>query len=340
MKKAWTYALAMAVGSMSLQGHAQMNDENLDINLKETGAYVSNTYGNGYNSEGGDMQNRALEVRFGKELKGRGPGDSKVRIDFIHYNEGHPQNNHRDGIATQVVFRKDISDRVKAEFGIGPYFTMNTTTVDGVELDDKRLGVLATAAVLYYFTSNGWHIRAQYNHVNVPGASRSDAVLVGLGKDFGVSNYRDSRDFDPNSSIWLNVAAGNTITNHGGTNPSANAQIELKKYYGGGFAWSVAAIHEGDDDVRRDRDGVAVQAWYVQPVTEKTSVSAGVGPYFAVNKRGSNNVELNALVSVRVERTIGSKKLGLKVYVDASRVVSASGDDTDKFQFGFGKNLK
>ncbi|MBS1970738.1 MAG: hypothetical protein JSU04_10540 [Bdellovibrionales bacterium] len=341
MNKAWTLALLAAIQTVSLPGRAGYEESVAERNLRLSGAYVSNTYGNGRNSNGDDMQNRALEVRFGQELRGTGlPSDSSVRIDFVHYNEGHPQNNHRDGFAGQIVFRKDISDRMKAEVGVGPYFSMNTTTVDGVELDDQRLGALATAAVLYYLGNNGWHVRAQYNRVQMPGAPSSDAVLVGVGKDFSASHFRDSADYAGDGSVWLDVMGGNTITNHGGTESAKNAAVELKKYYSNGMALSVSGIHEGDDGVRTDRNGVATQVWFVQPISEKWSMSAGVGPYFAINKRGSNNLQTNALISVRAERTVGDSKKGVKVFVDFSRVVSSDNNDRDMMRVGVQKRFK
>jgi hypothetical protein len=341
MNKAWTLALVMTIEAMSLQGRAGYNDNNTERNLHESGAYVSNTYGSGSNSNGDDMQNRALEVRFGKELSGAGlPGDSRVRIDFFHYNEGHPTNNHRDGFGGQIVFRKDISERMKAEVGVGPYFTMNTTTVDGVELDDQRLGALATAAVLYYFTNSGWHVRAQYNRAQVPGAPSSDAFLFGIGKDFPIGGYHDHANSTNDESMSIGVMGGNTITNHGGTKSSRNAGVELKKYYSNGLALSVSSIYEGDDGSRVDRGGIATQVWFVQPVTNKWTASAGAGPYFAINKRGSDNLSTNALISIRAERTVGKASKGIKVFVDFSRVVSSDNNDRDMVRIGIQKRFK
>ena len=72
----------------------------------EHGAYLSLGFGDG-RIHGGDrgggsrwMGGRAFEVRAGRDEPTRlGPG----RIDFVHYNEGHPDNNHRDGFALQWV---------------------------------------------------------------------------------------------------------------------------------------------------------------------------------------------------------------------------------------------
>ena len=102
-------------------------------------AYASGTYGNGKinggNATGDDQMGWAFEVRFGTELNLPGSNgsklfsaDEKFRVDVVHYNEGHHENHHRDGFALQAVYSKPLSQKFTAELGVGPYYSMDTST--------------------------------------------------------------------------------------------------------------------------------------------------------------------------------------------------------------------
>jgi hypothetical protein len=131
----------------------------------EGGVYFSTVLGNGLSDSNESMNWRAFEIRLGKSY------DDNKRFDFIHINEGHMNNNHRDGFAIEAVYDLPLTNNLKLEAGIGPYFSMNTTIVDNKESDDKHLGLLTTVAALYALDgiSAGLHLRASYNHVVMPG---------------------------------------------------------------------------------------------------------------------------------------------------------------------------
>ncbi|MDB5839282.1 MAG: hypothetical protein JWQ23_1234 [Herminiimonas sp.] len=50
-------------------------------------------------------------------------------------NEGHPDNNHRDGFGIQLVYTNAFVNNLAAEFGAGPYLSMNTTEFGGLQLN-------------------------------------------------------------------------------------------------------------------------------------------------------------------------------------------------------------
>lgn len=280
-------------------------------------AYAAGAYGNGRinggNATGDNQMGWAFEVRFGTELDlpGLSAGklfapDEKFRVDVIHYNEGHPENNHRDGFALQGVYSKPLSQKFTAELGVGPYYSMNTSTRNGIEYNKANLGVLASAALLFDIdeVARGMHVRVALNHVTMPGAHSSNALLVGVGKYFDYPAGH-ARPASADESLWLGAAGVHGQTNHGGTETSAGASLEAKKHYGR-WATSVSAILEGDDEVRVDRKGVALQGWFVQPMTKNWTVSAGLGPYIAVNSRSnSDDYRLMALFSLQLDRSIG-----------------------------------
>ena len=305
---------------------------------KNNNAYASAILGNGFAyGEGviGDrsMEGRTFEFRFGKEISVPAFLDEKFRFDFIHFNEGHPDNNHRDGFAGQFVYRKPFNQKLNFEFGLGPYFSVNTTTIKGVELNDAKLGALLSIAALVSIEkySPGLHMRFALNHVSMPETHSSVALLVGVGKYFdNVPARIQSESYE--SSIWLGVTAGISQTNHRGSEGAPGFSVEAKKYYGSQWAGSISGMMEGDDQIRVHRQGVAVQGWFVQPLSENWAASAGIGPYVATNKRGSGDLQLHGLITLQVERFIAPKWKGL---VSFSRVATFTEEnDRDLFRIG------
>ncbi|OJB19639.1 hypothetical protein BGV53_06270 [Burkholderia ubonensis] len=101
-------------------------------------------YGNGRATEGGDMHWRAYEVGFGDVL------NDYFSVYLSYLNEGHPVDHHRDGFAALGSFRWPVGNRLALEFSAGPYFSMDTTHVDNAVRNEKRWGVRASAAQLWY----------------------------------------------------------------------------------------------------------------------------------------------------------------------------------------------
>ncbi len=310
---------------------------------KNDNAYASVIVGNGFAyGEGvaGDrsMEGRTFEFRFGKEINFSSLPGEKFRVDLIHFNEGHPDNNHRDGFAGQLVYRKPFNQKVNVEIGAGPYFSMNTTTVNGAEINDAKLGALFSLAALVNIDqySPGLHMRFALNHVSMPETHSSVAMLVGIGKDFDSVPARVWSESGGNP-IWLGVHAGVSQTNHGGSDGVLGFGVEAKKYFGDQWAGSISGILEGDDDVRVNRRGIAVQGWFTQPLNENWTASAGAGPYVAFNGRGSGDPQLHGLVTFQVERFVGEKWKGIASF---SRVITFTEEnDRDLFRLGVMKQF-
>ncbi len=308
----------------------------------KNGAYASATYGNG-SAYGpavtGDnsMNWQTFEIRFGKELEYSKNGTG-LRFDVFHYNEGHPENNHRDGFGFQLVARQTLTRVFSAEAGVGPYFSMNTTKIDGVEYDDPRLGAMISLAILAHLDhiSPGLHLRVAVNHVIMPGAPSSNAFLIGVGKDFDPV-YTRGRGGSTADSTWYSVMVGDSKTNHGGTSAAVGSAFEIKRYVGSQWAASFSGIMEGDDKTQVDRNGVAVQGWFVQPLNDKWTVSAGVGPYVASNCRDSRSMEVDGLITLQLERSIGKN---WKVFANFNRIASFNrNNDRDMGRIGISRRF-
>jgi hypothetical protein len=308
--------------------------------------YASASWGDGViRGEGATgnrtMRGRAGEIRightfdpFGLVNNGYVAAPEAPRLDIVYYNEGHPDNNHRDGYAAQLVFRKNVQPSWGVEFGIGPYFSMNRTTINEIESDDARVGALISLAFIGRLDaySPGLQWRLGYNHVAITGAPSSDVVMIGIGKEIGAERSSTPGGEVNGHPIWLGASYGFAQTNHSGPGYRPSYSLEAKQYYGQ-FAISLSGIEEGNDHVRVDRHGVAAQAWYVQPFSQNWSISAGAGPYFATNRLESGSTALNGIFSIQLDRSVGKD---WKVFTNFGRVVTfRDKNDVDLITFGF-----
>jgi hypothetical protein len=305
----------------------------------EHGAYLSLGFGNGRmhgENENGTrwMRGRAFEARAGRDQEnvfGNG------RIDFVHYNEGHPENNHRDGFALQWVAVRPLGASFTGELGIGPYLSMNTTTgSDGREIDDARWGLLLSAALRVPLDAfpDGTHLRLGLNHALMSSAYSSTAVTLGLGRQFGPA--RPEPDTEPISGPWwFGASVGWSVTNMSGTESAHAGVLEARKYLGPRMEhWAVSGklVIEGDDGTRVDRRGIAGQLWYVQQVTPRFSMSAGIGPYLARNRREDDDTRANLLISFQAERALSRQT---RAFINFNRIKTfRETNERDLFQVG------
>ncbi|MDD4975906.1 MAG: hypothetical protein PHY93_16230 [Bacteriovorax sp.] len=319
--------LASTIGGLNAVQKTVKNAGNIDHGCKG-GSYISYEPGNGEGSVGGNMQWKAYTVRLGKYIK------DNLRMDFVYVNEGHPTNNHRDGFALEAAYDIPVTKNFALEVGAGLDFSMNTTIIDGESRDDKRLGLVGTVAAIYYLDriSPGLHLRAEYNHVEMPGAMSTDSVMIGVGKVFGSS--KDSAKTD-DGKTEISLMGETYKTNHPIHGAPHGYQIEAKEEISTHAALSLSYLHEGKDALV-DRQGVATQLWYVQPITNKTTISVGAGPYFADNKLDNTNGIVNALVSIDAKRNITEDT---SISLRFSRIVDFSGDN-DRDIFGVAISTK
>lgn len=317
--------------------------------LDKRGAYLSAEFGNGRIYDGDASGNRMMrwragEVRIGRDmtaaLAGDGSGEARsgARLDFVYYNEGHPDNNHRDGFSLQGTYSQRIGNAFTAELSAGPYSSYNTTFINGAEVNDAARGILYTAALRYRINrwGPGAHLRLAVNHVSMRETHKSNALLFGVGRHFtDTPAYQD--DDVGGEHVWISTSYGISQTTQAGRQTAHSATLEAKQYEGK-WAASIKAVAEGDDKVLVDRRGVAAQLWFLQPLTEKWQVSAGAGPYVARNRR-TDSTGVHGLNTMQFERNLGASS---KAFFAFSRVKSfQEANDRDLFHLGiahaFGK---
>jgi hypothetical protein len=211
---------------------------------------------------------------------------------------------------------------------------MNTTRVmtdtGDRQIDDTRLGLLVSAALRLPLPGPpGTHLRLGYNHVAMHAVHRSDALVLGLGRQFGAAE--PAPDVVPDGHLWVGGTIGWSITNMDNTHGAHAAVLEARQYAG---RWGVGYkfLLDGDDGARVDRRGVAAQLWYEQPVTPRFSMSAGLGPYFAANRRDGNRTATNLLISFQAEHALSGH---LRAIVNFNRIKTFhKTNDRDLFQVG------
>ncbi|MGZ5201780.1 MAG: outer membrane beta-barrel protein [Telluria sp.] len=309
-------------------------------------AYLSGQLGNGLISGGNARGDRgmnwlAFEARGGRVLDPallgiRTGSGSGVRIDVMYYNEGHPENNHRDGLGLQFTYVRRLADWLTAEVGAGPYTSMNTTTINGVEIDQARTGILYTVALRYPLAAlgPGTQLRLGYNHVWMHDVHHSDALMLGLDHDF--TGAETQAPAVASGAVILGGAIGRSITNQAGGDAAFNFMAQAR-YRAGIWALSASAIDEGDDQRRVDRHGIALQGWFVQPLTREWKFAAGLGPYLARNNRAGEGNDTLGLFTVQLERAISPASTAFFAF---NRVKTFhEREDRDLFQLGVMTNF-
>lgn len=333
---------------LSLHGRAQSSEKS-DIEQKTSASrdektQVSAMLGNGRLSSSGsgqDMQWRSGELRFGREvdLSGLGlrlPSADSLRWDVLYLNEGQPENNHRDGFAVQAVYARQLSRGIVFEFGAGPYFSMNTTTVDGSEINRARTGALLSLALQVPLTANenGLFLRLGYNHVAMGRAPSSDRLMLGLGSRFGGDADAGgvAGSTDRSRPWWLEGGVGVASTTQAGREVSHAYAISARQSWGK-WAGAVMALSEGDDGAGVDQRGLGLQGWRIEPLTGRWSIGAGFGPYLAWNRRDSDNPQLSGMYSLEVSRSLTP---GTGLYLRFNRIQTfREKNDRDVFMIGF-----
>jgi hypothetical protein len=255
---------------------------------------------------------------------------SHFGIGFAYVNEGHITDNHRDGLAAQGWFAQALGDAFETQLGTGPYATMNNTTVDGVRENAFKLGLLTSVALKWYPTKKTWYLRAQYNNAWVPNSFNSNAVLLGIGRDFRYQeDDHDNGKLNTDLSLW----GGTSRTTQVGTQNTAIAyELEAKFRLGKSehLAYSVSLLSEGNTNLT-DRGGVPIQFWYDQPITKRLTMSAGVGPYISYDGANNKKVELIGIASLRVTFLLVDR---FEIGVMYHRVASFANRDEDIAMLG------
>ncbi|GLP96386.1 hypothetical protein [Paraferrimonas sedimenticola] len=279
-----TSAVLIALTALAAT-HAKAQEKYIDITQNDN-TYFALTGGSGItNVKGVEKEEkkqdfRSFDIRFGQHLT------DNLRLDFVHANEGHPHNHHRDGFSSQLVYSHMLTKNTRLELGTGPYVSFDTTrNSQGIELNEKRVGLVSTAALVYpiNYIGTGVHLRAQWNNYVIPNRPVGNSFLIGFGVDIENSMRQSkARGNGLVNEVWLSLA--NTKINHGGPDTTVGFSVEAAHRFTNNYALSVGLLDEGGDNGWTNRRGITAQIWRYVPLGKYLEGRIGAGPYFAQDK--------------------------------------------------------
>ena len=271
------------------------------------------------NSRGGQV---TFTGALGIERKLAGPW----AVDIVYLNEGHLENNHRDGFALLGAYSWTPVQGIVVRLAAGPYYAMNTTTLNGMEINQKTLGGLATLALRSYLGSSPYYLFAQLDRTWMR-TFDTNGLLLGFGADLEPRPQTISAP-----KLDLEVWAGpSKSTIHEGT-VAAGLMFDVRKRLGPEASVSTGLLVEGDSRIT-NRFGVFAMLWADEQLSRRWTISAGVGPYYAHDRITASDRWMG------VAGLKASAKLSNEFSASASfiRVISTNQRDTDVFLFGITK---
>jgi len=281
----------------------------------------------------------SFDFRFGKHFA------RKWRWDILHVNEGHPLNHHRDGFATQATYLISPLDDYRFEIGTGPYLSFDTSTdAAGVELNEKRWGLLSTIAVILPLpvANENFHLRLQLSNYFMHDRPNGTSVLAGVGFDLDRSLYVPREDLHSlKYAVWGSVV--NTKINHGGPETTTGFSVDVARRFGRRFSVSLGYLDEGGDNGATDRKGLTFQFWTMIPLGKYFEGGIGFGPYVAKDPYEGDDYDIKGIITFGATYNPGWKGLenwylGLSLSRVIDRFIDNEGreDDADVARLSVG----
>jgi len=287
-------------------------------------------YGDGISnissSSNKDNQHNKRDFKFtvGERIQ-----DSNSYIKFVHINEGHPVDHHRDAFGGVVSYRIPLWGHLSSEVEIGPILTFDTTTIDDIQLDDKNFGILGSIGLIYPITKY-ISIRAEWNKVFVPSTFDSDMYLIGFEFPFYTTPINSINSYS------LTTMGSYYVTNLANTDDAFGGMIELDKALNTDWSISASLINQGNDGKASRPIGLSIRLWKDFNLNENLRISTGLGPFYSKNEL-SNSSPLNGIISIRPSYKVNEK---WSVISEFSRVADFSGNiDCDIFSVGLKYDL-
>jgi len=262
-------------------------------------------------------------------------------------NEGHVTDHHRDGQSAQLWGRTNVWDRhLSLAVGAGPYRYYDTTgATTGTGFTDAHGwgGIFSVAAT--YYTDGPWLFELRANRVITHDSIDTTSVLAGVGYQlerpptpgpYAVAPHQ-TENTTPGSE--LTVLVGQTIVNSFQSDRNTAQAIEYRRGVSTHLDWTLSLLNEGDNRLIR-RNGLITQLWLAHAYfNDRLALSAGVGPYFAIDKRRppvageATNVPVSAMVTVSAALRLSSR---WSLRTEWDRVASHYNRDADVVLAGLG----
>jgi len=267
-------------------------------------------------------------------------------VSLAWLNEGHFDNDHRDGQTVQFWLRERVFDpRLVLSAGIGPYFYYNTARAsEGASYsDDHGWGGVLSASAKWY-GRHRWYYEMRVQRIIANASFDTTALLAGVGyqleRPASPGPVTDPTDVaDKTTGRELTVYVGQTIVNSFNSELGLARAIEYRQGISPHVDWSVAWLHEGDARLVR-RNGILAELWLVRDFLEKrVALSAGAGMYIAIDQYRSDQMgEEGDETVAAVVTASGSYRFGRHwlTRVSWNRIVTDYNRDTDAILIGLG----
>lgn len=259
-------------------------------------------------------------------------------------NEGHIQNHHRDGFATQLWGRLPLSGRhLSLAFGAGAdrYFDTQPDGNGGSQDVHGWAPIYSLSAT--WQTQTPWLFRLTYNRIEPHDNIKTNGIQMVVGYKL----WKTSEDQVPESAEhphWttgreFTAFVGKTVVNTFNSESDMATGLEFRKGIARYCDWTFSYVNEGDPEVTR-RNGLATQFWLVDAyLNKKLAVGMGVGAYFYVDRKhapvegqepdGDFAPLLTPTISYRISDRWTAR-------LNWNRVVSDYNKDSDVFLLGIG----
>jgi len=270
--------------------------------------------------------------------------DEHNALSFSWLNDGHIQDNHRDGFALQYWRRASLFDRrLSLAAGVGVYNFFDTIAAD----DNKRYfdghgwaPILSVSATWY--TDERFFYQLRINQVLATQSFKSTSVLFGVGYELDAPAQHGPLAGGTSNSVssgnQLTAFAGRTEVNSLHSPGAIAAGVEYRHGFGSYFDGTLSWIDEGHTTLNT-RAGIAAQAWLRRSFfDDRLSLGVGVGPYYAVDThRVKDGTDTGGRVSILVTMSAAyNLTKHWSARVSWNRVMTTYDKDSDIYLAGIG----
>jgi hypothetical protein len=268
------------------------------------------------------------------------PVNDHLGFSLSYWNEGHPTDHHRDGVAGQVWVRSGTNQPGWSfGAGAGQYYYFDTTELHSngrtKYTNDHGWAAVYSLQATYHYPDSRWYNQVQLNHIAPSsGKDATTALVAGVGYQFGGVRGDKLHLDGPNTDEALTLMAGQGITNSLDSERASIAALEYRRAVGRYIDWTVTAINEGNT-AQSKRNGVATQLWLIRSVSPRVEIGTGAGFYFNVRVPDAEGQRSHkaGLVSIGVRYHLSKRIVGEATW---NRVVSDYHRDADLFLTGLG----
>jgi hypothetical protein len=270
--------------------------------------------------------------------------DEHNALSYSWLNEGHVQDNHRDGFALQYWRRGSFFDRrLSLAAGVGLYNHFDT--IASVEskpyVDSHGWGPIFSLSATW-FTEERLFYQFRLNEILAPRSYNTFSAMFGIGYELDAPNGHGSLAGGTSDSVptgnEITVMAGRTEVNSL-RSPGAFAYgFEYRHGFGRYIDATISWINEGHTQLNT-RSGAAAQIWLRRSFfNDRLNLGVGAGPYYALDtRRVKDGTDTDGKVSLLLTMSAAyNVSKHWTVRASWNRVMTSYNKDSDIYLGGIG----